>query len=233
MFIGHYGPAVWDTQRGHAVPLVRLWQAFLAVQAMDIVFSVIAIFGHEGVVFIDNETVPAFYIPWSHSFLSAIVIAVGAGLLFKLLTRSSGWKGALVIMALAFSHWPLDWLVHRPDLPLHPWSQEYMGLSLWDYAWASYALEVALLGGAVAWWLSVTRGPRWTLVASWALVAALSAVHFGFITEPTLLAERGAVTQDAILPGPVFGVLGLATFVLIALAIGLIERHRVSKFAPA
>ena len=233
MFIGHFGPAVWDTQRGHTVPLVRLWQGFLAVQAMDIVYAVIAILGHEGPVFIDANTPPALYIPWSHSLLSAVVIAVGAGLLFKLLTRRGGWRGALVVAALAFSHWPLDWLVHRPDLPLYPGGSEMLGLGLWDYAWATYVLEVVLLGSAIAWWLGVTRGPRWTLVASWALVAALAALQFSVITEVTLMAERGELSPDIIMPNEVFGVLTLVVFGAIALAVGLIERHRISKFAPA
>ena len=48
MFIGHYGPAVWDTQRGHGTPLVTLWQGFLAVQFVDIIWAVLVIVGIEG-----------------------------------------------------------------------------------------------------------------------------------------------------------------------------------------
>ena len=35
MFMGHYAPAVWDTQRGKGVVLVPVWMAFLAVQFVD------------------------------------------------------------------------------------------------------------------------------------------------------------------------------------------------------
>ena len=231
MFIGHYGPAVWDTQRGHTVPLVRLWQGFLAVQAMDIVYAVIAMAGHEGPVFIDANTPPALYIPWSHSLLSAVVIAIGAGLIFKLLTRRPGWKSAVVVAALAFSHWPLDWLVHRPDLPLYPGGEKLLGLGLWDYAWATYALEVGLLGTAIAWWLKVTEGPTWTLVASWVLVAVMCAMQFTFLTDVTLMAQAGELSADMMMPNRVFGALTLFVFTLFAGAVWVIERRRVSRFA--
>ena len=48
MFIGHYGPAVWDTQRGHSQPLLKLWQGFVAVQAMDFTAGALTLFGVEG-----------------------------------------------------------------------------------------------------------------------------------------------------------------------------------------
>lgn len=226
MFIGHYGPAVWDTQRGHAQPIVTLWQGFLAVQAMDIVHAGFLMAGHEGPVFDGPDSPPLLYIPWSHSLLSAVVIAVAAGFLFGVLKRSAGWRGALVVAALAFSHWPLDWLVHRPDLPLTPRSTELFGLGLWDYPWASYALEVGLLGTAIAWWLSVTRGPIWTSLASWLLVALMAALQFSAITAITLDAQAGVLDTSLQPSGVVTGLLFLAVFGTLALAIGVIERFR-------
>ena len=118
MFIGHYGPAVWDTQRGYSQPLLTLWQGFIAVQAMDFTAGALTLFGVEGARIVND--VPLFHIPWSHSLLGAVTIALIAGFIFKTLKPSIGKKGFWVVAALAFSHWPLDLLVHRPDLPLYP-----------------------------------------------------------------------------------------------------------------
>ena len=74
MFMGHYGPAVWDAQRGKGEPLIALWQAFLAVQAVDIVFAVLAIVGVEGTVMKNGQ--PFFDIPWSHSLLTSLLISL-------------------------------------------------------------------------------------------------------------------------------------------------------------
>ena len=66
--MGHYAPAVWDTQRGKGVVLVPVWMAFLAVQFMDIIFACLAMVGIEGETrMIGGE--PYFTIPYSHSCL--------------------------------------------------------------------------------------------------------------------------------------------------------------------
>ena len=228
MFVGHYAPAVYDTQRGAGAPLIPLWHAFLAVQAIDIVHAFVMMTGNEGQVLIEGA--PLLYIPWSHSLLSAVLISLTVGLLYRLVRPLAGYKGGFVMALFAFSHWPLDWLVHRPDLLLWPYGERMLGLGLWDFAWPSYALEVGLLGLAVAWWLSVTRGPRWTTVASWAVVAGLAVLQFVAITGPTLLAQAGEFGADDLAPGGVAGgLLLLAVFGGIALAIALIERARVPK----
>jgi len=229
MFIGHYGPAVWDTQRGKGTPIVTLWQGFLAVQAMDIVFAFLTMFGLEYAIPQDANNVPVLHIPWSHSLLSAIVIAILAAGVFRLLKPSASGKAMLVIAALAFSHWPLDLLVHRPDLPPYPGSSALMGFGLWDYAWATYALEVGLLGTAIAWWLKVTKGPLWTTLGAWLIVTLLSVMQFFVMTKPTLDAQAGVLVNPE-LPGPVAqGVSFLVVFGVIAGAIWLVERKREAR----
>ena len=131
--------------------------------------------------------------------------------------------------ALAFSHWVLDLVVHRPDLPILPGGTNYLGFGLWDYAWPSYALEVGLLGVAIAWWLKVTEGPRWTVVASWALVAVLAVLQFAVITGPTLAVQAGEFGPEDIRSGAGQSVLGIVVFAAIALAIWSIERKRVAR----
>jgi len=229
MFIGHYGPAIWDSQRGHSAPLIKLWQGFLAVQAMDVTAGLLTVFGVEGTQIVDG--VPLFHIPWSHSLIGAIIIALLAGLIFKFLKPSAGKRGFWVIALLAFSHWPLDLLVHRPDLLLYPGAGNPMGFSLWDYAWPTFWFEVLLLGGALAWWLRVSRGPKWTVLATGGLFIVMSALHYGAITAVTLQVQAGSFDPSHQPQGSMAGVLMLTILFAIAGLIGWIEKYRPSRFA--
>ncbi|MGB6229811.1 MAG: hypothetical protein WBF53_06750 [Litorimonas sp.] len=224
MFIGHYGPAVYDVVRSGKV---RLWQAFLAVQAMDIVFCLLVPFGLEGAAnVVDGQLV--FDIDYSHSFVGAVFIAFAAAGLYRLTNRGDkgSMRGFWIIFALAFSHWPLDWLVHRADLVWVPGSDVKLGLGLWNYAWPSYGLEVLLFGTAVAFWLAKTTGPRWTTVVAWITVALICTVHFFSITEPTLQLQAGTLDVSALPSGLTFAATGLVFFVGFALWIGWLERKR-------
>jgi len=229
MFIGHYGPAVWDTQRGHTKPLLTLWQGFIAVQAMDFTAGLLTVFGLEGTKIVND--VPIFQIPWSHSLLGAIVIALIAGFIFRALKPEIGKKGFWVVALLAFSHWPLDLLVHRPDLPLYPGGDYLMGFSLWDYAWPSFIAEVLLLGGAMMWWLKVTKGPRWTSIATVVLFIFMCTLHYAAITMVTLQVQAGSFDPSRQPHGPMAGVIMLFVLALFAGLIALIERKRVSVFS--
>lgn len=224
MFIGHYGPAVYDVVRSGKV---KLWQAFLAVQAMDIAFCLLVPFGLEGAAsIVDGQLV--FDIDYSHSFVGAIFIAFAAAGIYRLTNRGDkgSMRGFWIIFALAFSHWPLDWIVHRPDLVWVPGSDWKMGLGLWNYAWPSYGLEVLLLGTAVAFWLAKTSGPRWTMIAAWLTVALLCVVHFFSITKTTLDLQAGTLDVSTLPTGLPFAISGLVFFVGIAAWIGFLERRR-------
>lgn len=224
MFIGHYGPAVYDVLRSGKI---KLWQAFLAVQAMDIVFCLFAFAGIEGAArLVDGDLV--FNIPWSHSLVSAVIIAFAAGFLYRLTQRGDrgSRRGYWTIWLLAFSHWPLDWLVHRPDLPIYPGGDLMMGLSLWDFAWPTYGLEVLLLGAAIAFWLFNTTGPRWTAIGAWLLVALLCTVQFFSITKTTLDQQAGTLDVSALPSGAPFAISGLIFYVFVASVVGWLESKR-------
>jgi hypothetical protein len=224
MFVGHYGPAVYDVVRSGKV---KLWQAFLAVQAIDIVFCLLAMLGIEGAASLKDGAL-VFDIDYSHSFVGAIFIAFAAAGLYRLIYRGDrgSMKGYWIIFALAFSHWPLDLLVHRPDLVWVPGSEYKMGFSLWDYAWPTYVLEIVLLGTAIAIWLANTTGPRWTMIAAWLTVAFLSVVQFFSITKTTLDLQAGTLDISALPSGVPFAVSALIFFVGLAVWIGWLENKR-------
>jgi hypothetical protein len=55
------------------------------------------------------------------------------------------WQAAALVGLAVFSHYPLDVLVHVPDLPLAGNDSPKLGLGIWNYPVASMLLEVAFL----------------------------------------------------------------------------------------
>ena len=231
MFMGHYGPAVWDTQRGKGIVLVPVWMAFLAVQFVDIIFALLTMAGIEGNTrMIGGE--PYFDIPYSHSLLTSLGWAALGGLIFKAVRPKSGAKGFWVVFGLVLSHWVLDLIVHRPDLPIWPGSGVELGLSIWNWPYLAFALEMGLLLAAFLYWVRVTTGPRSSLIALSLLFLFMGGLQFAFITAPGVQVQAGTFDPMAGPQGVTLGLLMLFTYCLMAAAIAWIERRRPPKLNP-
>jgi membrane-bound metal-dependent hydrolase YbcI (DUF457 family) len=150
MFVGHYAAAL----AARAVePRAPLWTYVLGCQAMDIAWSGLIMAGVEKASIdpsLPGSALVLSHMPYTHSLPAAVLwsVAVGAGLmaLLKLPKRA----GLLIGLAV-FSHWILDFLVHRPDLPLL-WDGPKVGLGLWNHAVLEQAIEMGLLAMAAAAW---------------------------------------------------------------------------------
>jgi membrane-bound metal-dependent hydrolase YbcI (DUF457 family) len=59
-----------------------------------------------------------YYMPYSHSLIAAVLWSAAGYGLYRLWRRPAGGAATLVGLAV-FSHWILDFVVHRPDLPLY------------------------------------------------------------------------------------------------------------------
>ncbi len=183
MFIGHFGVGLAAKP---LAPKVSLGTLFLAAQLVDLLWPTLLLLGFERVrIAPDAGGVPLelVYYPWSHSLLAVIVWGVMLGLTYRLLRNDS--RGAIVLGAAVVSHWLLDVIVHRPDLPLYPGSNERLGLDLWMSLPASLALELAIYA-AGAWLYLRSTEPldalgRW---AAWSLLALLLAIHLGNVFGP-------------------------------------------------
>jgi hypothetical protein len=120
MFVGHYGPAYAAKSARKSVPL---WVLFLAVQLLDIFWSIFVLLGIEKVRIVPGITVvnplDLYYMPYTHSLVAAILWSVGAAVVYRSFRRGDGWLGAVLVGGAVFSHWLLDLLVHRPDLALY------------------------------------------------------------------------------------------------------------------
>jgi hypothetical protein len=90
----------------------------------------------------------------------------------------------LVVAALVVSHWVLDWITHRPDMPLYPGGPK-AGLGLWNSIPGTIAVEVAMFAVGVWMYAQATR-PRDAIGrrAFAAFVGFLLAAYFGSMGPP-------------------------------------------------
>jgi len=156
MFIGHYGPSFACKA---AKPAIPLWVLFLAVQLVDIAWSVFILFGIEKVRIVPGITATnpfdLYYMPYTHSLPGAALWSVGAAVVYRIVVPAQKWSAAAIVGAAVFSHWILDLVVHRPDLALYDDSYK-VGLGLWNYPATAFILEIALLFGGIALYLKTT-----------------------------------------------------------------------------
>lgn len=83
-----------------------------------------------------------------------------------------------MLAALVVSHWVLDWLTHRPDLPLYPGGPKF-GLGLWNSVAGTLAVEIALfVVGAVVYIRATRPKDRIGVVALWSFLAFLLVTYF-------------------------------------------------------
>jgi membrane-bound metal-dependent hydrolase YbcI (DUF457 family) len=148
MFLGHFSVAFASKR---VAPRPSLGWLFAACQIPDLLWPILLLAGMERVRVDPGNTAftpLAFdYYPWSHSLLMDVVWGAALGALYFVLRRDT--RGAIVIAALVVSHWVLDWITHRPDLPLLPDNATLVGLGLWNSVAATILIETAMYVAAL------------------------------------------------------------------------------------
>lgn len=176
MFIGHYAVGFAASRAARGISLGWL---FAAVQLPDMVWPLFLLTGLEAVTIDPGDTAvtPLSFdsYPWSHSLLTGALSGVALGVLWAV--RHRRVAGGVVLAAAVVSHWVLDWITHRPDLPLAPWSNGRFGLALWNSVPATVAVETAMYGAGLVLYLRATRSRdrvgRWALVSLAGLLAVI------------------------------------------------------------
>jgi hypothetical protein len=183
MFIGHFAVA-FAAKR--AAPSVSLGTLFVACELVDLIWPVFLLLGIETVRIAPGNTAftPFDFIhyPWTHSLAMGVLWALFFSSLYFLVRKDA--RGAIVVGALVLSHWFLDALVHRPDLPLVPGGAARIGLGLWNSVAATLAVEGLMFAAGLFLYLRITRAKdRVGAIGLWALVifllAAYAAAAFG------------------------------------------------------
>jgi hypothetical protein len=200
MFVGHYGPSFAIKSLRPEIPL---WLLFIAVQLVDVAWAVLVLLGVEKVRIVPGITasnpLDLYYMPYTHSLAAAIIWSAAVTVLVILLPRVATRSAAIWIGAAVFSHWVLDVLVHRPDLPIYDDTMK-IGLGLWNFPAIALALEVALLFGGMVMYLRVTQpinamGRFGLPVLGVVMIAIQSYVFFGPApTSPAAAATTALVS---------------------------------------
>lgn len=185
MFIGHFAMG-FGAKR--FAPQVSLGILFLACQLADLIWPNLVLLGIETLSIDPDATVmtPLDFssYPYSHSLLALLLWAAIFAALYMGLSRT-GAKAAVVIAALVFSHWGLDVLSHRPDMPISLAESPKVGLGLWNYPIIAIPTELLLLGAGV--WLYVRSTKALNRQGSnglWALVVFLVVVYLANVFGP-------------------------------------------------
>lgn len=186
MFIGHF--AVGFGAKAIA-PRVSLGSLFLAAQFIDLVWPTLLLLGIERVRIDPGATrvtpLDFEHYPFSHSLAGVVIWALGFAVVYQLLRRYP--RGALVLGAAVVSHWLLDAIVHRADLPLYPGGAARIGLGLWSSLAGTLAVELALFAAGLWLYLRTTKARdatgRWALLGLVVFLLALYAANL-FGTAP-------------------------------------------------
>jgi hypothetical protein len=156
MFVGHFGVG-FAAKR--AAPRTSLGSLFLAAQFIDLLWPIFLLVGLESVRIVPGITAvtPLEFsdYPLTHSLLGVVVWAVLFALVYVGLRQYP--RGAWVLGFLVVSHWFLDLIVHRPDLPLAPGSKAVFGLGLWGSVIATIVVEGAILMIGLWLYLDITE----------------------------------------------------------------------------
>jgi hypothetical protein len=142
MFIGHYAAALAAKK---AAPKTSLGTLFIASQFIDLLWPIFLLLGIENVRIEPGNTAVTpldFYnYPYSHSLLFVLIWAVSFGIVYFFIKKYR--TGAIVLSLLVLSHWLLDLVVHKPDLPLAPGTSN-LGLGLWNSLPLTLIIELGL-----------------------------------------------------------------------------------------
>jgi len=213
VFIGHYALG-FAAKR--AAPRTSLGHLFIAPSLADLLWPFFVLLGWEQVHIVGGSN--PFLILWfdsyplSHSLLMLLVWGAVYGFLYR--ARTGDKRAAIVIALLVVSHWVLDFVTHRPDMPLYPGGPK-VGLGLWNSASGTVIVETAMLIAGVAIYIRTTRARDriggWGL---WALVLLLALGYYGSLFTPP-----PPSTNALAIGGIIFG------WVFVSLA-WWVDRHR-------
>lgn len=184
MFIGHFAVGLAAKK---AAPKVSLGTLFLAAQLLDILWPVFLLLGWEHVRITPGITaftpLELYDYPISHSLVTVLGWSLAFALVYYLAKRYP--IGAWVLAAGVFSHWILDFITHRPDMPIAPGSATYVGLGLWNSVPGTLIVEGGMFIGAVCLYTrSTTAKDKTGTYAFWGLIAFLIVSYIASIVSP-------------------------------------------------
>ena len=188
MFVGHLAAALGAKQVDRRLPLGA---AVAAAFGLDLLWPLFLLLGiervsiHAGDTAFTNLAFDSY--PWSHSLAAVVGWSGLTAVAGRVAYRS--WRLGGVLAALVASHWVLDFVSHRPDLPLWP-GGPVAGLGLWNSIPATIVIEGALLGGGL--WLYARTTTARDRTGRWALAGLIVVTGLVWFSQPWSPAPPGA-----------------------------------------
>ena len=185
MFIGHFALALGAKR---FAPQVSLGILFLACQLADIIWPNLVLLDIERLEIEPGITImtPLNFVhyPYSHSLVMLALWSIIFAALYATIRRS-GTKTVIVVAVLGLSHWVLDVLAHRPDMPITTGETSLIGFGLWNFPIVAVPLELLLFGLGV-WLYTHQTKPlnRRGTVGFWALILFLLVVYAAALFGP-------------------------------------------------
>jgi membrane-bound metal-dependent hydrolase YbcI (DUF457 family) len=177
VFLGHIAVGLAGKR---FAPRASLATLLFAPMFLDLLWPVFLLLGWEQVRVDPGNTAftPLDFqsYPWSHSLHMTLFWSGLVAVVFRAMTRDT--RGAVWVGCAVASHWVMDWITHRPDLPLWPGGPR-VGLGLWNSVAATFFVEIVLFVAGLWLYLRDTRprGRRGRL-SLWSFVAGVSLIYF-------------------------------------------------------
>lgn len=216
MFLGH---VALGFAAKRITPRVSLAMLLFAAQWADTVWPLFVGLGIEQVRIDPGNTAftPLDFVsyPYSHSLIALLVWGLVVGVAYRVV--AGGRRTVWVLGSLVVSHWLLDYISHRADMPLYPGSTKY-GLGLWNHPQATVVVEALMFAAGLAIYSRTTKARDgvggWGLIS---LAAFLMLVYVANMFSPPP-------------PSPMaIAVAGFAGALLLGLWAWWVDRHRDSR----
>ena len=183
MLIGHFAVAFAAKK---FAPQTSLGTLFIAVLWADLLWPVFLLLGIEHARIEPGNTVvtPLDFIsyPYSHSLVSLGIIAVVWAVVYY---GISNYPRGVSMLALGIiSHWILDVITHRPDMPLG-FGGVKVGMGLWNSLEGTVFVEAEMFAVGVFLYLGTTKTRNWKgIVGLWTLLAVLVGIYYANLFGP-------------------------------------------------
>jgi uncharacterized membrane protein YhaH (DUF805 family) len=183
VFLGHHAVALGAKR---IAPRTSLGTLLAAATLLDLIWPILLLLGAEHVRIDPGNTrltpLDFYDYPISHSLALVAVWSIAFGIGYWLLRRDA--RGSVIVALAVLSHWVLDFVTHRPDLPLWPGGPK-AGLGMWQSVPMTVVVELALFITGIAIYLRTTKArDRVGSIALWVLIAFLALIYIANVASP-------------------------------------------------
>ena len=192
MIAGHFAFAAAIKAKEPRIPL---WSLMFSTQWLDIVFVPLFLTGIESMESAPPDAghaAPLIHADYTHSLLGALVLSAVLG---WFAAKLWGQRAGTILGAVSMSHWVIDLIVHRPDMPILPGNigdLPLLGLGLWTFPAGAIVLEAAIVIAGFGYY--------WREAAAVSSSAGRSVNYAHFVGALALAAGLLVLTLDKLFP---------------------------------